>query len=111
MLYKAKIPFVRNPNVNNVNNECEGCMQLEDQCSFFPPCGICYLFCGGRVYEGISSPIKHSHSHQSLQAVIHFVTFAFAFTQLESLLCYFYVLDFCCCHMRIHHSHCAQMES
>ena len=30
----------------------------------------------GHVYEGISCPIKPSHSHRSLHAAIHFIAFA-----------------------------------
>ena len=31
------------------------------------------LLCGSPVYEGISSPTKHSHSDRSLHVAIHFV--------------------------------------
>ena len=37
------------------------------------PCGRHVLLCSSPVYEGISSPTKHSHSDQSLQVAVHFV--------------------------------------
>ena len=68
LLSKAKIPLVHNP---NVNDECEWWMLLGNQCSV---CFVqCVLLCCGPLYEGISCPTKHSHSHHSLHALFHFV--------------------------------------
>ena len=42
--------------------------RLGDQCSF-PLCSMCYS--AGALCEGITDPINHSYSHQSLHAAIH----------------------------------------
>ena len=46
---------------------------IRDQCSFSTKWHV--LLCHGPAFEGISRPIKHSLSHRSLQAAIHFVAF------------------------------------
>ena len=57
----------------NANDECEWRIALGDQCSLTPAWHV--LLCGSSVYgyEGVSRLIKHSHSDQSLHAMIHFV--------------------------------------
>ena len=44
--------------------QCKWRMQLGVQYNFSSACHV--LLCSGHVYEGISHPIKHSNSHQSL---------------------------------------------
>ena len=69
------VGWVHNPSKRNLyQTKCEWWMQLGDQCSCSS--ALCVLLCCGPVYEGISCPIKLWHSHWSLCAVIHFVTFA-----------------------------------
>ena len=105
---KAKIPLDGNP---NVNNECEWWIWLGDQWRFSSMC--CALLCSSPVYEGVSRPIKHLHSHRWLHAVIQFVAFAVRIRIRMNgitpilILCF----RFCVCHIRIRHSYCAQVES
>ena len=62
--HTVNISLVHNLNANDDVNECN--------LSFTQH----VLLCSGSVYEGTSRPIKHSHSHRSLHAVIHFVVVA-----------------------------------
>ena len=62
---KAKVPFVHNA---NMNNEGEWRMRLGEQCSF--PSTQHVLLCCDSVYEGISRPIKHSHSDRSQRFIL-----------------------------------------
>ena len=55
----------------NANDEGEWRMRLGDHCSF--PAIQHVLLCSGSVYDGISRPIKHSHSEWSLHAAVYFV--------------------------------------
>ena len=57
-----------------MKDKCEWRRQLGDQCSVPPARRL--LLCGSHAYEGISGPIKHSHSHRSLHAAIQLVVFA-----------------------------------
>ena len=87
-------------------------MLLGDQCSF--PSMRCVLLCGGTVYEGISRPIKYSHSDQSLHAMINCLAFA-VYIRIRTngigpilILC---AQSFVCICIRHSHSHYAQVES
>ena len=59
---------MRNP---NANDEFKWWMLLGDHCSFLTVWPL--LICSGSMHEGISSPIKHSHSDWSLHSASHFV--------------------------------------